>query len=58
METEYKTVEDRNNKETKAFELKEYREPEIIKLGAMLKVTQGGSSGFGDSAGDTNTERP
>lgn len=55
-----KILEDKNNTETKlsVLNLKEYSEPKITKLGAMQKVTQGGSSGFGDSAGDHNNEQP
>ena len=57
MEMEHKKVEDRNNRETKALALKEYTEPEITKLGAMQKVTQGGTSGFGDSGDNVNVEQ-
>ena len=54
MTNEMKISEDRKKNECKEVTLKVYARPEMRKLGAMQKVTLGGSIGTGDSGAGTS----
>ncbi len=55
MEKENKMLEDQKMNESKVSELKKYIQPELRKLGAMQKVTLGGSQPDNDSGQGAGT---
>ena len=58
MNNRLEQSEDSKENENNRLELKVYSQPKIIELGAVQKVTLGGSIGPGDSGSPFNTEQP
>jgi len=58
MNNRIEQSEERKKNENNRLELKVYSQPKIRELGAVQRVTLGGSFGAGDSAGDSFSQQP